>query len=70
MSNRQKKAIIYLYKVRKVPIVELAYSFGVSRETIRKIIKEYESRFSLSGIREDIKTYNILGKRYYQLNLE
>ncbi len=70
MSNRQKKAIVYLHKVRRVPITELAYLLGVSRETIRKVIREYESRISLSHVREDIKTYNILGKRYYQLNLE
>lgn len=70
MSERQKKAVLYLYKVRRVPITELAYILGVSRETIRKVIREYESRLSLSQIREDIKTYNVLGKRYYQLNLE
>ncbi len=40
MSNRQKKAIVYLYKVRRVPITELAYLLGVSRETVRKMERE------------------------------
>ena len=68
MSDRQKKAIIYLHKIRRVPISEIAYLLGISRETVRKIIRNHP--VNLSRVAEEIKLYNSLGKKFYQMNIE